>query len=121
MLAPGALVDARVRWEERDPRTIRGVFTLGNETISATLSFDEAGDLVGFVSEDRLMSADGKAFERYPWSTPLRNYRVFEGGRVAERGEATWKLPAGDFTYGEFILAHLRVDPEAGGGVRGGS
>jgi len=111
VLAPGALVDAPVRWEELDPRTVRGRFTLGREAVSATLSFDEAGDLAGFVSEDRSMSADGKTFERHPWSTPLRDYAVFEGGRVARRGEATWKLPSGDFTYGEFVLGHLRTDP----------
>jgi hypothetical protein len=111
VLAPGALVDAPVQWEELDPRTVRGTFTLGREVVSATLSFDEAGDLAGFVSEDRMLSADGKAFERHPWSTPLHDYAVYEGGRLARRGEALWRLPSGDFAYGEFLLERLRVDP----------
>lgn len=113
VLAPGALADAPVRWEELDPRTARGHFTLGRESVSATLTFDEAGDLVGFTSQDRsMMSANGKAFERHPWSTPLGDYAGFEGGRVARRGQVTWSLPAGDFTYGEFVLERLRTDPE---------
>ena len=114
VLAPGALVDARIRWEELDPRAVRGTFTLGRESVSARLTFDEAGDLVGFTSLDRSMSADGKTFERHPWSTPLADRAVFEGGRVARRGQASWSLPAGDFTYGEFVLESLRTDPAPG-------
>jgi hypothetical protein len=91
---------------------VRGSFALGHEVVSATLSFDEAGDLRGFVSEDRMMSADGKTYARHPWSTPLGDYAAFEGGRVARRGEATWRLPSGDFTYGQFVLESLRTDPE---------
>jgi hypothetical protein len=111
VLAPGALVDAPVRWEELDPRTVRGTFTLGRETVSATLAFDEAGDLVGFTSQDRSMSADGKTFERHPWSTPLRDHAVFGDVRVARRGAAAWSLPTGEFTYGEFFLESLRTHP----------
>jgi hypothetical protein len=121
VLAPGALVDAPVQWEELDRQTVRGTFTLGREAVSATLTFDEVGDLVGFVSEDRLMSADGKAFERHPWSTPLRDYATYQGGRAARLGEATWKLPSGDFTYGEFVLESLQTDPAPEtGAARGG-
>jgi hypothetical protein len=113
VLAPGTLVNAPVRWEELGPRRVRGTFTLGRNSVSATLSFDESGDLVGFVSDDRSMSADGKTFEPHPWSTPLRDHTAFDGGRVARRGQATWSLPAGDFTYGEFVLESLRVGPPA--------
>jgi hypothetical protein len=89
---------------------VRGTFTLGRNAVTATLSFDEAGDLAGFASDDRSMSADGKTFERHPWSTPLRDYATFEGGRLARRGQATWSLPTGEFTYGEFVLESLRTD-----------
>lgn len=119
-LAPGALVDAPVRWEELDPRTVRGTFTLGRESVQATLTFDEAGDLVGFTSPDRSMSADGRVFERHPWSTPFRDHAVFEGGRLARRGQATWSLPTGDFTYGEFVLESLRTDPARRDATQGG-
>jgi len=116
VLAPGALVDAPVRWEELDRQTVRGTYTLGREAVSATLSFDEAGDLTGFISEDRMMSADGKTFDRHPWLTPLRDYSSYEGGRAARRGEAIWRLPSGDFTYGQFVLESLRTDPAPGAG-----
>lgn len=114
VLAPAALVDAPVQWEVLDRRTVRGTYTLGRERVSATLYFDEAGDLTGFVSEDRMLSADGKTFERHPWSTPLRDHATYDGGRAARRGEAIWRLPSGDFTYAETVLESLRTDPSPG-------
>jgi hypothetical protein len=111
VLAPGALVDVPIRWEPLDDRRVRATYTQGPETISAVLTFDPAGDLADFVSEDRSMSADGETFARHPWSTPVREYRESAGARLARRADAVWKLPAGDFTYGEFVVESLRTDP----------
>jgi hypothetical protein len=63
------------------------------------LSFNEAGELRNFHSNDRYLSADGKTYTQYRWSTPMRDYREFGGRRIATRGEASWRLPAGEFVY----------------------
>lgn len=104
MLAPAALVDANVRWETLDAHRVRGTFTNAGSTISAELTFDDAGDLVGFVSRDRYESADGKTYRSYPWSTPLSDYRDFGGVRIASRGDALWLRPEGAFVYGRFVV-----------------
>jgi hypothetical protein len=114
LLAPGALVDVQVRWEPLDDRSVRATYTQGAETISAVLTFDAQGDLAGFVSEDRYMSADGKTYLRYPWSTPVREYGDDAGRRLVARAEAVWRLPGGDFTYGDFVVDVLRTDPGPG-------
>jgi hypothetical protein len=118
LLAPGALVDAKVRWEALDARSVRATYTRGDETISAVLTFDAQGDLTGFVSGDRFMSSDGRTYRNLPWSTPVRGWREQAGARVLERGEATWKTPEGDFTYGEFILEQIRYDAAPAGAAR---
>ena len=41
------------------------------------------------------------------FSTPLRDYRDFDGVRLAAHGEARWSLPEGGFTYGEFDLVSV--------------
>jgi hypothetical protein len=62
VLAPAALVDAPVRWQEVDGRRVRGVFTNGVQTVTADLLFDD-DDLVDFVSDDRMATTpDGKNF-----------------------------------------------------------
>ncbi len=94
VLAPGAIVDAPVRWTAVDARHVRGVFTDGDQTVSAELTFDAEHDLVDFVSEDRLRaSTDGKSFDPQTWSTPLSGHRDADGRRVLASGEGRWHAP----------------------------
>lgn len=113
VLAPSTLLDADVTWEVLDEGALRGTFTNEGHTIRADLLFDADGDLVNFVSNDRYLSADGKKYERYPWSTPLRAYRDFGVARIASRGDAIWKMPAGDFRYGTFDVEALDYERSA--------
>jgi hypothetical protein len=111
VLAPAALLDPAIRWEPVGKRAVRGHYTLGPNTISAVLSFGESGELVDFVSDDRIAAApDGKSFARQRWSTPVRDYRSFGGRRVATRGEGRWHPPEGEFAYLELELLDLMVN-----------
>lgn len=108
LLAPAMLIDRSIRWEPIDGKSARGFFTRGAETVSAELRFDDKGELVDFISDDRsAASADGKSFTRMRWSTPVRDYRPFGERRVPVFGEAKWHDPAGTFAYGEFELQHI--------------
>lgn len=112
LLAPSALLDPQVLWEpETEARRARAHYTRGAETITADLSFDEAGDLVDFVSDDRsAASADGRIFTRTRWSTPVSEPRTFEGRRVPTHGEARWEAPDAAFTYIEMDLESVVFD-----------
>jgi hypothetical protein len=108
VLAPGAIVGARIRWTAVDDRHVRGVFTNGEQTVSAVISFDDDGDLVDFVSEDRLRaSTDGTSFARQRWSTPLSAHREVRGHRLATSGQARWFVPGGG---GWFSYVELQFD-----------
>ena len=99
LFAPAALVDAPVVWESMDASTVRGRFTLGRQTIAATLHFDATGDLVDFKSGDRYQDAGG-ANRLLPWSTPLDRYQTFaDGVRVPTYGTGWWHAPEGAFSY----------------------
>ena len=111
VLAPATLVEAPVHWESLDERRVRATYTNAGNTISAVLSFDDGGDLVGFVSEDRYQ-LDGKSEKRFPWSTPLAHYRDFGPARLAREGEARWVEPGGAWTYGEFVLERITYNGE---------
>lgn len=115
LMAPAALLDADVAFNTVDAHTVHATFANAGITIHADLIFNDDGDLVNFVSYDRYMTSDGKTMEKYPWSTPIRDYRDFGGMRIAAHGEAVWTMPDGDFTYGRFNIEELRynVAPEA--------
>lgn len=108
LLAPAALIDReRIQWEDVGPLAARARFTNRGITISALLSFNEAGELTDFISSDRFMSSDGKTYLSYPWSTPVSGYQDRGGRRVAGSAAAMWHTPEGGFVYGKFNLADL--------------
>ncbi|WP_156423857.1 DUF6544 family protein [Erythrobacter sp. YT30] len=102
--APSRLVDQRLKWTAVDDKSAKVEFTLGANTVSAELIFNDAGELVDFISEDRGMMQKDGTLRTARWSTPLGNYRRFGNWRLASEGDAIWHLPEGPFTYG-----HLRL------------
>jgi len=111
LLAPSALLGSAAQWEAVDEASARITYTVGSNTVSALVSFDESGELVDFVSNDRLAaSSDGKQFTQKRWSTPVTEYRSFGRRRVFTRGEARWHGPEGAFSYLEIELVDLEVN-----------
>jgi hypothetical protein len=114
VLAPAAIVGAPVRWTAVDAQHVRGVFTDGDQSVSAELTFDAEHDLVNFTSDDRSRaSADGKSFDPLRWSTPLSGHRDVNGRRVMATGEGRWQAPEpeGLFTYIEFHIDAIAYNP----------
>jgi hypothetical protein len=108
LLAPAALIDPSITWEGIDDTSVRAQFTVGSETISATLLFNERGELIDFVSDDRyMMSEDDSSLTAQRWSTPVAGYREVGERRVFTTGEGRWHLPGGQFVYFEAELLEL--------------
>lgn len=99
IFAPSALLDADIVWEEIDDLSIKGSFTNEGITVSAILLFNEEGQLINFISEDRYALESDGSMALIPWSTPLGAYKDYHGYRLASQGEAIWHYPEGDFTY----------------------
>lgn len=111
LLAPATLVDPAIVWESVDGRTSRATFTSAGHSIRAELSFNEAGELVDFSSDDRYQaSADGKRFARVRWSTPVSAYRSFGRVRLAAHGEARWHEADGEYSYIEIDLDRVEYN-----------
>ena len=114
VLSPAALPDAPVTWTTASANTVKGTFTLGSESVAATLTFDRNHDLVDFASDDRLRaSSDALSFTRQTWSTPVSAYRQFGSRRVAAEAEALWHAPEpeGQFTYAELTIDTITFNP----------
>ena len=116
VLAPGAIVDAPVNWTTLDAEHVRGVYTTGDQSVAAVLTFNAHHDLVNFVSQDRFRaSADGTSFTKQDWSTPLSGFRETGGYRISTVGEGRWNAPApeGAFTYLEFHLDSINYNVDS--------
>lgn len=107
-LAPGSMLSPSITWEPVDEHTATAHFTLGANTITAELRFDDLGDLVDFVADGRgALCRDGRTVTPMRWSTPLRAYAQVGPARVATKAEVMWHPDSGDWTYGEFELTSL--------------
>ena len=112
LFAPSALVNAPVEWEPVDERTVKATYTNAGHAVTATLVFDEAGDLVDFVSDHRSKaSEDGRVFTPLRWSTPIHEYTQSPGQRHCLRGEAHWHAPTGEYAYLELQVQALEFQP----------
>ena len=111
LLAPGALADPAIAWREVDAHTAEATFTEAGVTVRAVLTFDGAGLLVDFVSDNRLAaSPDGERFTPLRWSTPVGEYRDYGPMRAASRGSGVWHAAGGSWAYIELELLELEVD-----------
>src|ERR1700694_6283262 len=103
VMAPAAVLDLPFTWKTVEARSLQATFTNAGNTVSAALTFDAAGDLVGFLSNDRTQE-DAKGSRNVPWSTPISGYREVDGIRIGALGDANWVETSGEWTYGKFEI-----------------
>ena len=104
LMAPATLIDKRIQWEPIDSVSAKEYFSNGINKISAILYFNEKGELVNFISDDRYVIDEKK---QYRFSTPVKEYKVINGMNVMAYGEAVWHYPDGEFVYGKFTLKSI--------------
>jgi hypothetical protein len=110
LLAPGTLIDPKIKWERVDNLSVIARFN-GPVNVSALLTFHEDGRLLDFRSEDRYDSSGGKNFILRPWSTPISEYGEFNGLILPKTAEAIYERPEGKFTYITLTLDKIIHNP----------
>jgi uncharacterized protein DUF6544 len=104
LLAPATLIDDRIKWKPINNTSVKAVFTNQGISISATLYFNEKGQLINFISDDRFDVSDKK---QYRFSTPVTNYQKVNGYNLCSYGEAIRHYPEGKFVYGKFYIKNI--------------
>ena len=109
LLAPATLIDKRIEWVPVDSLSAKAIFTNGTNKITATLYFNEQGQLINFSSDDRYAISDMK---QYRFSTPVKEYTQMNNINIPKYGEAVWHYPDGEFVYGKFRLKSIEYNVE---------
>ncbi|QEC57910.1 DUF6544 family protein [Flavisolibacter ginsenosidimutans] len=104
ILAPATLIDKSIQWKAINDTVAKATFTVRDESITAQLLFNVKGELTNFISDDRYAIADKK---RYRFSTPVKDYKNFDGYNLPSYGEAIWHYPDGEFVYGQFHIKKI--------------
>jgi hypothetical protein len=107
LMAPAALLDPRIKWQQMDRLSVKAIFTNGQQQISAILYFNAAGALVNFVSDDR---TEINANLHIPFSTPIHGWQQVDGRTLIREGDGVWHYPEGAFVYGKFRLKKIEYN-----------
>jgi len=110
IFVPGNLYDKRLTWKEIDSLSSQVSIENGKYKVSAILYFNEKGELINFVSDDRYALQEDGTMKRAKWSTPVSDYMELNGRRIPTYGETIWNYPEGDFTYGTFRLKSINYN-----------
>ncbi len=110
IFAPGSLTDSRLSWQNMDSLSSKVTLTNGKYVVSAILYFNQAGELLKFVSDDRSALQDDGTMKQARWTTPVSNYKEIDGRKVPTVGKTIWNYPKGDFLYGAFKLKTIKYN-----------
>jgi hypothetical protein len=109
LLAPATLISKKIQREVVDSISVNAKFTNDNITISAQLVFNEKGELINFISNDRY-ETDGKKYNNYPWLTPVKEYKEFNGFRLCSEVSTDYQRTDTTFSYGEFRVKEIEYN-----------
>jgi hypothetical protein len=110
-MAPATLIDPAIEWSPIDANMVRARFTNAGHAIQADLSFNAAGELTNFVSDDRYQaSTSGAGMRRLRWSTPIAAYRSYGAMRLPSGGEGRWHEPDGEYAYIELAIDDVQYN-----------
>jgi hypothetical protein len=110
IFAPATLIDSTIQWETIDPLTVEAIFSNAGHQIRAQLYFNEKGELIDFSSNDRYESTDGKEYQNFKWTTPIKHYQDLNGHKIPAYGEAIWHYPDAPFVYARFNISEVEYN-----------
>ena len=105
---PSAALNKYIQWEHINETTARATMTYANETVGGLFFFDPDGDIIGFEGK-RFGNFEGH-FSLETWSIRIIGYREFDGFRIGNKCEVTWKLKNGNFTWLQLEVTDIRYN-----------
>jgi hypothetical protein len=106
-MAPATLIDKRIQWLEVEGNKVKASFTNNNITIFAWLYFNDTGELINFISNDRY---DLDAGKKLPWETPMKDYKEINGYKLAGYAETIYQYPDRKLCYGIFRAVKVQYN-----------
>ncbi len=109
-MAPATLIDKRISWDSVGTNKVHALFTTNQITVGAWLFFNDKGELINFISEDRFAVQDDGTMKRLSWSTPIRSYKKINGYYLGTSADAIYAYPQGELCYGKFSLTKIEYN-----------
>jgi len=105
VLLPGDYIE----WKEIDSNSARVIIKDKGYTASGIFTFNEKGEIIKFVTNDRYREVDGEYFKDR-WTAYYRNYQEFDGMMIPTEGEVEWNLSDKDLQYAKLKITDIQYN-----------
>ena len=104
-LLPGDYIE----WQELDTNSARAIIKDKGCAASGVFTFNEEGEIIKFVSNDRYMESEGK-YLKEKWTGYFGKYREIDGMKIPTEGEVEWNLPDKDLPYAKLKITEIQYN-----------
>ncbi len=94
---PEAAASPYIHWQQTGPLTATATMQSGQTKATGTFIFSPSGDLISYTAERYYGSGADAKKER--WEVINTRHGLYNGVRIPDQCEVTWKLKDGDFTW----------------------
>lgn len=98
-----------LEWIEIDSNSAQAVIKDNGYIASGIFTFNEKGEIIKFVTNDRYMEVDGKYFKEQ-WGGYYRNYQEINGMKIPIEAEVEWNLSDRDLQYVKLKITDIQYN-----------
>lgn len=98
-----------IEWKEIDSNSAQVVIKHNGYTALEIFTFNEKGEIIKFVTNDRYMEVDGKYFKEQ-WGGYYRNYQEINGIKIPTEAEVEWNLYDRDLQYVKLKITDIQYN-----------
>lgn len=100
LFVPNIALQDYITWEAIDDTQAKATITAFGLTADGIFSFNEAGEMVKFTTNDRMVVEFDGSEQRVPWSALCKSYELNQKGILQPTVlKAIWHYPEGDLVY----------------------
>ncbi|TYO94448.1 DUF6544 family protein [Desulfallas thermosapovorans] len=105
---PTAALSDYITWTPVNDYTAEAAISYAGVTATGVFNFNEQGEVTSFTAPR--YGEFGGQYTLETWLVNVNDYKEFQGIRVPGKGEVTWKLKTGDFTWYRLELEELQYN-----------
>jgi hypothetical protein len=110
-LLPSAFLNKNISWKTLDENSAQATITDNDNQVSGVFYFNNKGEMLRFVSNDRYYVTSENQYIKVPWVAELGDYQTVDSGlKLPSYLRATWKLPDSDFLYFNGYIKNIKFN-----------
>lgn len=99
LIIPTCALQEYIRWEPIDSNSCRAAIDYRGIRAEGVFTFNETGEFIKFMTDDRFMYMDDGTSVKHRWSAVVSDYVERNGIKIPVRVKGVWNLNEGDHEY----------------------